>query len=145
MGCITQQEGTFAAKLLGHPVVHPVSGEPVDLLYLDLQMLHGPLADIFEAQVLRVLGAFVAHRADQSCAATAGQREHGKKVCFVQVHMQLAIKRRTCAVDIGNIEHLLIGAAGKADAQDLAHRRTGAVATGQVVRFTDLFQAIGQP
>ncbi|MNJ80348.1 hypothetical protein D3C77_787030 [compost metagenome] len=75
-------------------MVHAVGGEPVDLLYLDFQVFDGPLTDVFEAQLIRVFGAFVAHGADQPRTTTAGQGEDGEEVRFVEVDVQFAVEGR---------------------------------------------------
>ncbi len=79
VGGVPEEEHPAGAKLLGHPVMHLVGGEPVDLGHLDLELAHGALADILEAQVLRVLGTLVAHRADQPCAAALGRGNTARK------------------------------------------------------------------
>ena len=57
-------------------------------------MLDGAVADVVEAQRLGVLGALVAHGADQPRAAVAGQREERQEIGVVEVDMQFAIDRR---------------------------------------------------
>ncbi|MNT53172.1 hypothetical protein D3C72_1902480 [compost metagenome] len=113
-------------------MVDPVSREPVDGIDLHLQVIHGATADVFEPEGFSLLRAFVAHGADQPGTASASEGEHGQEVGFIQVHMQLAIERRAGAIDVGDIKHLLVRAAGKADVECLAHGGASTVAAGQV-------------
>ncbi|MNO88224.1 hypothetical protein D3C76_796630 [compost metagenome] len=95
-------------------------------------MLDGAAADILEREGLGVLGPFIAHGSDQAGAAGAGQGKNREKVGFVQVHMQLAVEGCALGLDVGDIEHLLVGTSGEFDTQGLAHGRAGAVATGDI-------------
>ena len=79
-----------------------------------------------------MVGALAAHRADQPGAALAGQREDGQEVGLVEIDVQLAVQRRAGRVDVGDVEHLPVGAARKAGADPLAHRRARAVAAGEI-------------
>ena len=52
--------------------------------------------------------------------------------------MQFAVERRAGRLDIGDVEDLPIGAAGKAGADRLAHGRARAVAAGEIGRLAVL-------
>ena len=110
-----------------------VSREPVHLPHLELHVRHRQGADVVELQRLRMLGALVAHRADQPRTSLAGQREHREEVGLVEIDMQLAIDRRAFRLDVGDVEHLPIGPARKRRADRRTHHRAGAVAAGDVV------------
>ncbi|MNT49992.1 hypothetical protein D3C72_1868830 [compost metagenome] len=125
-------------------MMHAVGREPVQLLNLDLHMFDGATAHVFELQGVRLLGTFVAHGTDQARSTAAGQREYRQKIRLVQIHMQFAIERRAAGLDVGDIEHLLVGTAGKTGVEGLAHDRTGAVATGQVAGLTGFLLTVGQ-
>ncbi|MNX66983.1 hypothetical protein D3C86_980890 [compost metagenome] len=84
-------------------------------------MLDGLAADIFESQGFGVIGAFVAHRADQARTALAVQREHGEEIRFIEIQVQFAIGRRSAGLHIGNIENLLISPTGKPGVEGFAH------------------------
>ncbi len=144
MGGIAEQKRPAVSKVLGHAVMHAVGGEPVYVFDVHFQLLDGAAADVDKLQGFGTLGAFVTHRADQSRAAFAGQWKHREKIRLVQVQMQLAIQRRAAGRDIGDVENLLIGAAGEVGVEGFAHHRTGAVATGQIAGLTDFLPAIGQ-
>ncbi|MNQ51970.1 hypothetical protein D3C85_659710 [compost metagenome] len=144
VGRIAEQERPAIAKVIRHPVMHAVGREPVQLLDLHLHVLDGPAADVFEAQGLGVVGALVAYGADQARAATACQREHGKEVRLVEVHVQFTVECRATALYVGDVENLLVGTAGKPGIQGLAHNRPGAVAPGQEAGLTDFLLAVGQ-
>ena len=62
----------------------------------------------------------------------AGQRKDAEEIGFVEIDMQFAIECGPGGVDIGDVEDLPIGPAGKAGADGLAHDRAGAVAAGDV-------------
>ncbi|MNQ89776.1 hypothetical protein D3C85_1050930 [compost metagenome] len=102
-------------------MMHAVGREPVQLFDLDLHVFDGPAADVFESQGFGLLGAVIAHGADQSRTTFSGQREHHEKVRFIKIHVQFAVERRTAGLHVGDVENLLIGAAGKSGVQGFAH------------------------
>src|SRR5438105_4302038 len=77
----------------------------------------------------------VAHRSDQARFSFSGQREDAQEIDLVEIDVQFAICRGAGGFDIGDIENLPIGAAGKAGADRLAHRRACSVATRNVLRL----------
>ncbi|MND79788.1 hypothetical protein D3C80_715430 [compost metagenome] len=125
-------------------MMYAIGRKPVQLLDLHLHVLDGPAADVLEAQGLGVFGAFVAYRADQARATTAGQREHGEEVCLVEVHMQFAVECRAAALYVGDVENLLVSPAGKPGIQGFAHNRPGTIASGQVTGLADFLLTVGQ-
>ena len=113
---IAQQESAALAEMLRHAVMHMIGRKPVDLFNLDLEVLDRPVADILEFQRFGMLGAFIAHRPDQARAASPGHGKDGQEVGLVQIDVQFAIDCRAAGLDIGDIEQLPVGAAGKAGA-----------------------------
>lgn len=107
-------------------------------------MLDGVAADVFEFQGFGMLGALIAHSADQPGMTFAGQREHCEKVRFIEVHVQFTVERRAAGLHVGDVENLLVGAAGESAVQSLAHNRPGAVATRDVAGLAGFLSAIGQ-
>ncbi len=95
------------------------------------------VADVVEGQRLRAIGAFVAHRPDQPRAAFSGQREDRNEIGLVEIDVQLAVERGSFGVDVGDVEELPVGAAGKAGADGLPHLRACAVAAGEIARLDD--------
>ena len=63
-----------------------------------------------------MVGALVAHGADQARAALAGQRKDRQEIRLVEVDVQLPVDRRSGRLDIGDVKHLAVGAAWKAAA-----------------------------
>ncbi|VVO38608.1 hypothetical protein PS718_05587 [Pseudomonas fluorescens] len=144
MGRVAEQKRPPAAKMFSHAVVHAVSGKPVDVLDVHFQVFDGAAADIRKLQSFGALRTFVAHRADQSRAAFAGQWKHCEKVRFVQIQMQLTIHRRAAGLDIRHIENLLISATGETGVEVFAHHRPRPVCTCQIAGLADFLLAIGQ-
>ena len=79
-----------------------------------------------------MIGALVAHGSDQARPTLPGQRKDREEISLVKVDMQFAVERRAGSFNVGNIEELPIGAAGKACTDRLAHNRAGAVTAGDV-------------
>ena len=91
-----------------------------------------------------MLGALIAHRADQPCAAGAGERKDAEEVRLIQIDVQLAIHRRPGAFDVGDIKHLAVRTAREAGAERVAHDRARTIAAGEVRRLaiSSLFSAV---
>ena len=140
---VAEQESATLAEVLRHPMMHVVGREPIHLIDLDLEVIDRPAADILEFQRIGMIGALVPHRSDQTSAAFAGQRKDGKEVGFVEVDVQFAVDRGAGRLDVGDIEELAIGPAGKAGAEGLAHQRARAVAAGDVGCLAVLFLPVG--
>ncbi|MNN24149.1 hypothetical protein D3C81_1375690 [compost metagenome] len=84
-------------------------------------MFDGTAADVGEFQAFGAIRALITHRADQTGTAFAGQGKHGEEVRFIQIQVQLAVHRRAAGLDVGDVENLLIGAAGKTGVEGFAH------------------------
>ena len=140
---VTEQKNATFAEMLRYPMMHVVGREPIHLLDLDLEVIDRAAADVLEPERIGMVGPLVPHGSDQTSPAFAGQREDSKEVGFVEVDVQLAVDRRTGRLDIGDVEDLAIGSAGKAGAEALAHQRARAVAPGDVGCLAILFMPIG--
>jgi hypothetical protein len=70
-----------------------------------------------------MLRPLVAHRADQPRMACAVQRENRQEVGFIEIDVQLAIEGGPRSIYVGDIKHLLIGAAGEAGARAMSRIR----------------------
>ena len=74
---VAEQEGAALAEMLRHPVMHMIGRKPIHLLDLDLEVIDRPIADVLEFERIGVVGALVAHGADQARSALlrpAGRR-----------------------------------------------------------------------
>lgn len=143
MAGIAQQKRPALAKMLGNAVMDVIGREPVDLGDVDFQLFDHARADVSESKALALMQAHVTDRADQPSAPGSRQRKDGQEIGFVQIDMQFAIDGRAAPLDIGDIENVVIGAAGKADPESLANGRTGAIATSKIAGLTGFLAAIG--
>jgi len=134
---IAEEEDAAAPEVIGDAMVDVISGEPVDPVDAQPQVLDGASADIGEGERLGARRARIAHAADQAGAAGTGQGKYRKEIGLIEVDVQLAIDHRAAAVDVGDIEHL-VGPAGEAGAKSLPHQRTCAVAAGEIARLARL-------
>ena len=105
-------------------------------------MLDRPAADVFELERIGVIGALVAHGSDQARPTLPGQGKDREEISLVKVDMQFAVERRAGSFNVGDIEDLPIGAAGKACTDRLAHDRAGAVAAGDVACLAGFLPAL---
>ncbi len=134
---IAEQEGAPLAEMLRHPVMHLIGREPVHLFDVDLEVIDRAVADVLELELVGMIGPLVPDGSDQARPALPGQGKDGQKIGLVEVDVQLAVERRAGGLDIGDVEDLSIGAAGKACPDRLAHERARAVAAGDVARLAD--------
>src|SRR6516162_7462873 len=140
---VTEQKNATFAEMLRHPMMHVIGREPIHLLDLDLEVIDRAVADALELERIGMVGALVPHGSDQTSPAFAGQREDGKEVGFVEVDVQLAVDRGAGRLDVGNIEDLAVGSAGKAGAEALAYQRARPVAAGDVACLAVLLMPVG--
>ncbi len=106
-------------------------------------MLDSAIAHILEAQILRVIRPRIAHGTDQACPSLAGKREDRQKVGFIQVNVQLTVECRAARLNVGHIEDLPVGAAGKPRPECLANQRARPVTTGEIGRLANLLASLG--
>src|SRR5579885_1949671 len=106
-------------------------------------MLDGPIAHNLETQILRVLRPLIAHGADQASPSFAGKREDRQKVGFIQVDVQLTVERGAPSLNVGHIEDLPVGAAGKTCPEGLANQRACPVTTGEIGRLANFLASVG--
>jgi hypothetical protein len=119
---VAEQERAIFAEVLRHPMMHVIGREPIHLLDLNLEVVDSLAADVPELERIGMIGALVPDGSDQTRPAFAGQREDGKEVGFVKVDVQFAIDGGTGRLDIGDVEHMAIGSAGKTSAEGLTHQ-----------------------
>ena len=130
---VAEQEGAAVAEMLGHPVMHVIGREPVHLARP--RTLRCSIA-----RSLTSSNVSVSARSARSSRTVpirrarpvARQREDAEEVGLVEIDVQFAVDRGPGRLDVGDVEELPIGAAGKAGADRLAHDRAGAVAAGDV-------------
>ena len=123
--------------------MHVIGREPVDLVRL--------AASSAIARPLTSSNVSVSARSARSSRTVPisrarpcpGQRENREEIGLVEIDVQFAVDRRPGGLDVGDVEHLPIGAAGKAGADGLAHHRARPVAAGEVGRLAILLVAVG--
>src|SRR5579863_5359407 len=67
-----------------------------------------------------------------------GEWEHGEKIRLVEIDVQLAVDRRTRAVNVRDIKKLPVGSPGEAHTHGLAHQRTRTITAGDVACLANL-------
>ena len=129
-------------KLLRHPVMHVIGGEPVDPLRRHLEVARSRGRSRPQTQLLR--GSARSSRTVPIRRARP-RRPAGTPPGSPPRRGRCAVPRRTraAAVDVGDIEHLPVGAAGEAGAQRLAHERARPVAAGEVGRLAGFLRPSG--
>ena len=121
MGSVAEQERAPLAEMFGDAMMDMVGREPVHFLNFDLEIFDRAILHVFELQRIRAIGPLVSHRADQPRLARAGQREHAEEISLIEIDVQLAVDGGAARLDIGDVEDLPVGAAGKAGAHGFAH------------------------
>ena len=140
---VAEQERSPFSEMLRHPMMHVIGRKPVDHPDLHLEVVDRPVADVTKRQRIGAVGALVAYRPDQACFSFSGQREDAEEIGLVEIDVQFAIQRRAGGFDVGDVEDLPIGAAGKPGADRPAHDRARAVTTGDVGRRTVMLLTVG--
>ena len=119
-----------------------IGRKPVHLVDLDLQIIDGTVAYIPELERLGMFCALIAHSTDQAHPLLWSEGENREKVGLVEIDVQLAVDRRARRLNVGDIEHLLIGSARKSRSYRLANKGTRAIASGDIARSASFFVAV---
>ena len=114
---VAEQERAALPEPIGDPMVHVIGREPVHALDVDAHPLDHAPADVVPRQVLVLLSGVRAHGADEPRVPLLLQRKDGEKIGRVQGDVQLAVHRRSARFDVGDVEQVVVGAAGEADLQ----------------------------
>ena len=91
MGCTAEQEGAALAEMLRHPVMDMVGRKPVHLPDVNFEIRNGPVADIFELERIRVIGALVAHSSDQARSTFPGKGKDRREIGLVKIGMEFSV------------------------------------------------------
>src|SRR5205807_3639249 len=98
-------------------------------------------AHVVPAEILAFLLGPGTNGADQADVARCLQREDGDEVALVDRPVELTVRHRTLRLHIGDVEEVLVSAAGKMDAEFLANGRMCTVAASDE---RDLARRTGQ-
>jgi hypothetical protein len=128
---IAAQEHAPGAEVLGDAVVDAVGREPVDIVDRNAGVALDIGTDRLEANRLVRLMRF-RHDADQPDRARLPHRHDDGKTVGADGRVHAVAGDVATAFHVGDIEGLLVGAAGEVDVQPMAHRAVGAVATGKI-------------
>src|SRR5436853_3598439 len=92
-----------------------------------------------------MLGALVAHRADQPRAAGAGQWKYRQEISLLEVNVELAIDRGAARLDIRDVEQLTVGAARISGPHCLTHNRVDSIAPCDIICLAHFLAAVRSP
>ena len=117
---IAEEEGPPSTELHGDAVMDVVGREPVHLVDIDVHLVEHSSADVIPRELMVALCRLM-HDADETCASSALERKHRQKVCTLEIDVNLAVHRRSRALDVGHVEDVIVSSARKADPQFCAH------------------------
>src|SRR5580658_3913544 len=122
--------------------MNAIGRKPVDPADIDLEILNHLVADIVPSQVASLLRRLIAHSANKARAALLLEREHGDEIGAIEGDMDLAVDHVAGSFHIGHVKGVLIGAAGKTDAERLANHGARAIAACDISGPAGLLRSV---
>lgn len=134
LAALKTQKDVACPEAIGHAVVDAVGREPVHALDLEPGRVDRPAIDVAPSELILAALGLALDRADEARVPLVDQGEEGKKAGVVEEDVKLRVHRAPPRFDVSDVEDVIVGPAGEARADGLAHRRASPVAARDEAR-----------
>lgn len=142
VGGVAEEKDSAGAKVFCDAMVDAIGREPVDAFDGRVEVAKDVFADVVPGEVGGAVGIF-AHGSDETGTVVAFEREDDEEVIAIECYVEFVIQDGAGAFDVGDVEHVGVGAAGKSDAEVFADGGARTIAAGEPGRGAEFFCAIG--